>query len=1387
MRKIFLSILSVCMFFTLIGCNEPEIVSLEISGSQGVKVGAETTLTTIATYDDGTTSNEEEVIWASSDTAIANLVNDQGLVKGNVAGKVVITATIKGKPGFCGIGGTDDVEDRHVMMVSDVPDGTVRIHFWSPRTTTYDGWGLWIWGGLLALNEDEDTWDEGPIRFEGTDSFGAYRDFSVADPNGQLNVIYRGVDGIQSGNITNLDTSINEFWFVDGLDVAFAIEPEETIVRTAVLEDKNTIAATIYGNTDILNEKLSIVDHQNNPVEITNIVVTGEGDVKDVVITTETLDLAKNYFTNLYDFEAPVSLSRSLFSLDELIYDGNDLGATLDGGEVTFKLWSPTATAIKVYIYDKNDQNNEIASYDMSRGSKGVWSKTISDLPDYDGYFYQYEVTAFKQTNRALDPYAKSMASFGGNYELTSADYIGKAAIVDMNSSRAGSVSQITNADIMASNMDLIAYEIHVRDFTIDANDVAPELRGKYLGFQEKVDHLVELGITHVQLMPLHNHYRVNEDKQGQDEMILSGYDENGEEVYVPNYNWGYDPHNFFTVEGHYSSNPQDPYTRIAEYRALIAALHEAGIGVIMDVVYNHTMQMDIFENVAPGCYHRPRGGSTPVSDPAVESRNPMVRKLIIDSLKHMMDNYGVDGFRFDLMGFTDIETLREIRIAVGDDTVLYGEAWNFTDLPREEAPVKGHYDTYPHGIDLAAFNDSSRDGYAGNMQGQGFVQGLYGEAARSKGAIIAGVRGFDNGGEYVEIAQDDYTMFALSPDETLQYLTCHDGFTLWDKINLSYDGTMEERARIVRQASAMLFTSQGKMFMHGGAEIARTKPLYSVDPETGRAHTTDLVNEDSDLPGVEFFHENTYRSSDYTNKIRWDRKENPLFGEIYEFYKGLIQMRRTIPAFRFASADSVKQGVRFLGEVHPDDAPTALGYSTFEQPSELTVKFINAPVHARNATYVFVGEIDNGSVTFNNAGVATRTLTKAEIENIGLGNWGNADAIDFKLLAAYNEWGTSLSSGNIMITPSVILAGNIVTVDFSKENPSPEVPSSGNVDFNLKFVNGPANATYYLVGEVHAGDANPASGNPYSVTFDANGVASIVFTPQQVAAFDLGKWGQNEQLNFKLTTTQGQYIEGDINYSNGNHDIGVVHLSQQIGVILDLTEPSAKYLNASYTAFTDIPSLTIKFINADSSVAGLTAYINGEVQPEGTDENPIANQISFTFDENSNGSITFTSEQMSTFRLGHWDGTAETLNFKLITTPGDWGTAIQGAYTGMGHNVIRVEDVLQNNTIYVDLSQMDYSTAPFVSSTDTRFIAYHLDNTLETAGSQTAYEELIVIHNADTSGFTLETDRIVNGSEWTVILDADEAGIIPVTDTEVGIANGAVYVPANSSAVIAR
>jgi pullulanase len=607
-----------------------------------------------------------------------------------------------------------------------------------------------------------------------------------------------------------------------------------------------------------------------------------------VLKLNENIKFNKNYLVKTSTQE--VFGNYSLGFIEEHLHYKGALGVELsqDKNSAIFRLWSPSAEKVSV-IVTSPETNKILYTTSLTAKSFGLW-QTIIKGSNLDGLHYQYKVSAFGKEQLALDPYAKSMAAFNP----LSNEYIGVGVIVSEAPQR-----KYTPPEDQKDDAHFIGMELHVRDATISPDSPAKALlKGTYLGFIEALDSYKKLGVTHLQLLPLQNFYTVDENKKN--------YQGVATPISEVNYNWGYDPHNYFTPEGWFSSDARKPYARIHELQKMNDEIHRRGMGVILDVVYNHVYDGEAFEAAAPGMYlRRNRRGIVSTGTGAgatLESRSVMGRRLIIDSLKYWQDTFHIDGFRFDLMGFMDKTTLKLIRESLHPETILYGEAWVFTDLPMDEAVIKTDL---PHSLNISAFNDTSRDAYAGRNQGRGFVQGLFNDHRRVRAGIIGGIK---NHPQRNLISQDSYDTFAENPLETLNFLTIHDGFTLWDKINLSSGGDRQSRLQIIKNAYALLFTSQGRIVIHGGCEAGRSKPLYSNDPNPERAHTTGVVQAEN---GISHFHENTYKSADATNAINWKRADE--FSELSDYIKGLISLRKALPGLRLNDSSSIKNGLRFL------------------------------------------------------------------------------------------------------------------------------------------------------------------------------------------------------------------------------------------------------------------------------------------------------------------------------------------------------------------------------------------------------------------------------------------------------------------------------------------
>lgn len=550
-------------------------------------------------------------------------------------------------------------------------------------------------------------------------------------------------------------------------------------------------------------------------------------------------------------------------------YAGTDLGVFWSPEKTTVKIWSPTATQIELRLYKDGVSGEYFYKTNLQPAGNGVWGTSLKG--DYEGNFYILRINDGDWLEEVPDIYARCVGLNGRrgmiyNPQKTNPD--------NWNNDKGPELQRFTDA---------IIYETHVRDFSI-AEKSGIKNRGKYLGFTEEdtktktgistgLAHLKELGITHVHLLPVSDFFTVTEDQPNE------------------RYNWGYDPEHFNALEGSYATNPFDGTVRILEFKKLVKALHDNGIGVVLDVVYNHTYyaKESVFNQTVPGYFYRqkPDGSFANASGCGNEiaSERSMVRKYITDSLKYWASEYHIDGFRFDLMGIYDTETMSIIchelnQIKPG--ILLYGEGWaaDQSPMPENLRAVKHNISQLPG---IAAFNDDFRDalkGGHGDKKSKGFVSGLELREEAVKFGVIAATGHPQIVYDYVESSKHAW---AAEPSQCVNYVSCHDNYTLFDKLKMSVPkATDAELRKMVKLAGALILTSQGIPFLHAGVEFCRTK------------------NGDG----------NSYKSPDSVNHLDWNRKEK--YADVFEYFKKLIQLRKNHPAFRMRATSDISRNLNF-------------------------------------------------------------------------------------------------------------------------------------------------------------------------------------------------------------------------------------------------------------------------------------------------------------------------------------------------------------------------------------------------------------------------------------------------------------------------------------------
>ena len=582
------------------------------------------------------------------------------------------------------------------------------------------------------------------------------------------------------------------------------------------------------------------------------------------ILVDEVLDLGKNYRIELENYGTravvPTDIFDSDFFAENFHYDGNDLGAIISGDNTTFKVWAPTASKVVLNLFTAGNGVDAYKTVEMVKGDKGVWSHTEACG---HGTYYTYSVTTSVGTQEAVDPYAKA-AGVNGK----------RGMVVDLPSTNPdGWDTHTLNATPITSYSEAIIWEVHVRDFSNKIADA--QNKGKYLAFTEHgltnadgvpvgIDYLVNLGITHVHLLPVYDYASVDETKSDE-------------------FNWGYDPQNYNVPEGSYSTDPYHGEVRINEYKQMVMALHEAGIGVIMDVVYNHTYDANSNLNkIVPYYYYRytSTGANSSASGCGNDtaSERYMYGKYMVDSTSYWVEEYKLDGLRFDLMGLHDLATMQRVESAVhtiNPNAVIYGEGWTMgsTIDGSPQANQSNISQIKPTGDaigGIAVFNDAIRDGLKGSVfdaESKGFISGNVNAATWNK--VFFGMKGGQGSG----------AGWTVTNSMVINYMSSHDNHSLWDKLHISNSADTEDvRNQMNNLGAAIVLLSKGTPFWQAGEEMLRTKP----NPVSNYG-----------------FDENSYKSSDEINNIDWSvLKEGSREYKTMLYYKGLIQLRKTFKIF---------------------------------------------------------------------------------------------------------------------------------------------------------------------------------------------------------------------------------------------------------------------------------------------------------------------------------------------------------------------------------------------------------------------------------------------------------------------------------------------------------
>ncbi len=755
------------------------------------------------------------------------------------------------------------------IPVKAADDLIIQLHY-HRDDGNYDGWSVWMWeeGGDGADYELADMDGEkvaSMVVTPGTSSVG----FIVRTADWA-----KDVDADQFIDISEMVSGIVDIYVESGVEGYTKEYGENAVTGTKLTKARydgdKTITVDMTGEIEgSLDSVFRVVPAALTDSSAVTVAEVKAGDNFSYEVTlAEPLNEMKKYKV-LYDGNEYNLIMPDFYSTDEFeaayTYDGDDLGAVWSADKTTFRVWAPTADAVKVNLYASGTEGTDdlLEQLEMTADEKGTW--VAEKTGDLNGTYYTYEVSVNGEIHEACDPYARATGVNGK-----------RAMVIDLDSTNPDGWADDSDPNADLTINDAVIYELHVRDLSIDESSGIKNA-GKYLGLTETgttnsageatgLDHIKDLGITHLHLLPVYDYGSVDETK-----------------LDLHQFNWGYDPVNYNVPEGSYSTDPYNGDVRISEMKQMVQTLHQNDISVVMDVVYNHVYNASefCFNQIVPDYFSRVdeegnySNGSGCGNDTATE--RAMVKKYIVDSVKYWADEYHMDGFRFDLVGLIDTDTVNEIVEEVHKDhpnVIFYGEGWTMdtkltktgytlaTQVNSEETPG------------FAFFNDNIRDGLKGNVfnsKEQGFVSGADGlEDTITKSFLGA-------------------ADWCKSPSQTINYASCHDNMTLYDRIvNSTPDASEEDQVKMNNLAAAVYLTAEGVPFMQAGEEFLRSK-----------------------VKGDGTFDENSYSSTDFVNSLKWDNLDDETHAKVFDYYKGLIAFRKAHAALRLSDAADVAANVK--------------------------------------------------------------------------------------------------------------------------------------------------------------------------------------------------------------------------------------------------------------------------------------------------------------------------------------------------------------------------------------------------------------------------------------------------------------------------------------------
>ena len=861
---------------------------------------------------------------------------------------------------------TFDAESKEILvilteatpgLVKEEPDPvsydiTINVHYYR-ADGDYTSWEVHMWNGADGLSatrkfadetveHDGKQWKVATYYADAADSWVGFivkKPDWTKDPDGDRHVDISDVTGGVVNVYAVSGSALNDFE-VDKSQAEMGAK-----VTAAVYDHTNgTIEVTTSCPIENLSADTFTLEGPDGQVVISSVESISSCVYR--VICKDAID-ADNVYTLYYKDVPCIVTVPNLYSTEgfeaEFTYTGNDLGAVWSAESTTFRVWAPTAAAVSVNLYatgsDKEAGAKKLGSHEMTPDVNGTWVVTVEG--DLNGVYYTYSVTRKGETVEAVDPYART-TGINGN----------RAMVIDLDSTDPEGWEKDTYVTV-DNYTDAVIWELHVRDFSIDPSSGMTN-QGKYLAFTENgttvpgtdiatgVDYMVNLGVKYVHLLPVYDINSVDETTGG--------------------YNWGYDPKNYNVPEGSYSTDPYNGAVRVNEFKQMVQALHSNGIGVVMDVVYNHVADAGsfCFNQIVPGYFSRIyddgsyQSNSGCGNDTATE--RAMVRKYIVDSVLYWAEEYHIDGFRWDLVGLIDYETINEVMEEVhkvNPNIIFYGEGWEMCTWTTKDGYVEKM--TTQNNDQLvnseahvfAFFNDTIRNlihGGVFNATNKGFVSGRVGVSAKK--TLIDSYMGNSTWGSAGETVD--------TPLQTINYASCHDNYTLFDNLTLdvmSELGCTAEEARELavsmnKLAAGYYITAQGVPFIHAGEEMLRSKP---------------------DANQTNGFNHNSYASGDQINAIKWSSLTDETVSDCVAYYTGLIAFRNAHPALRMTSEEEVLAAMSVLETGNSNVVAILNNGGNAENNNILSIFNADREAHTvklpAGVWYVYVNKDDAGTV----------------------------------------------------------------------------------------------------------------------------------------------------------------------------------------------------------------------------------------------------------------------------------------------------------------------------------------------------------------------------------------------------------------------------------------